>query len=91
MSQKDDAGTERQQVPPSAVYRQLGDHLGPGEASFDAESGLQRLRGWMGEEEPPDEARPQVVEPVEFWSAPSASPTVREMLLGSARRGGNER
>jgi hypothetical protein len=63
MSQKDDAGTERQQVPPSAVYRQLGDHLGPGEASFDAESGLQRLRGWMGEEEPPDEARPQV-EPV---------------------------
>ena len=30
---------------------------------YDAESGLQRLRGWMGEEEPPDEARPQV-EPV---------------------------
>ena len=26
--------------------------------------------------------RPQVVEPVEFWSAPSASPTVRGMLLG---------
>ena len=25
---------------------------------------------------------PQVVEPVEFWSAPSASPTVRGMLLG---------
>lgn len=63
MSQKDDAGTEREQVPPSAVYRQLGDHLGPGEAPYDAESGLQRLRGWMGEEEPPDEARPQV-EPV---------------------------
>ena len=63
MSQKDDAGTEREQVPPSAVYRQLDDHLGPEEAPYDAESGLQRLRGWMGEEEPRDEARPQV-EPV---------------------------
>ena len=63
MSQKDDAGTEPEQVPPSAAYRQLGDHLGPGEAPYDAESGLQRLHGWMGEEEPPDEARPQV-EPV---------------------------
>ena len=67
MSQKDDAGTKREQVPPPAVYRQLDDqlddHLGPEEAPYDAESGLQRLRGWMGEEEPPDEARPQV-EPV---------------------------
>ena len=63
MSQKDDAGTEREQVPPSAVYRQLDDHLGPEEAPYDAESGLQRLRGWMGEQEPPDEARPQA-EPV---------------------------
>src|SRR5690349_8938551 len=63
MSQKDDAGTERERVPPSAVYRQLDDHLGPEEAPYNAESGLQRLRGWMGEEEPPDEARPQV-EPV---------------------------
>ena len=63
MSQKDDAGTERGQVPPSAVYRQLDDHVRPEEAPYEAESGLQRLRGWMGEEEPPDEARPQV-EPV---------------------------
>jgi hypothetical protein len=63
MSQKDDAGTERGQAPPSAVYRQLDDHLGPEEAPYEAESGLQRLRGWMGDEEPPDEARPQV-EPV---------------------------
>jgi hypothetical protein len=63
MSQKDDAGTEREQVQPSAVHRQLGDHLGPEEAPYDAESGLQRLRGWMGEEESPDEARPRV-EPV---------------------------
>jgi hypothetical protein len=62
MSQ-DDAGTEREQVPPSAVHRQLDDHLGSGEAPYGAESGLERLRGWMGEEEPPDEARPQV-EPV---------------------------
>jgi len=29
--------------------------------------------------------RPQVVEPVEFWSAPSAPPTVRGMLLGWSR------
>jgi hypothetical protein len=63
MSQKDDAGTEREQGPPAAVYRQQDDHLGPEEAPYDAESGLQRLRGWMGDEEPPDEARPQV-EPV---------------------------
>ena len=49
MSQKDDAGTEREQVPPSAVYRQLDDHLGPEEAPYDAGSGLQRLRGWMGD------------------------------------------
>jgi hypothetical protein len=63
MSQKDDAGTEREQGPPSAGYCQLGDHLGPEEAPYDAESGLQRLRGWLGEEEPPDEARPQL-EPV---------------------------
>jgi hypothetical protein len=63
MSQKDDAGTEREQVPPPAVYRQLDDHLGPEEAPCDAESGLQRLRGWIGEQEPPDEARPQA-EPV---------------------------
>src|SRR5690348_15548343 len=63
MSQKDDAGTEREQVPPSAVYRQLGDHLGPEEPPYQAESGLQRLHDWMGEEEPPGEARPQV-EPV---------------------------
>lgn len=62
MSQ-DDAGTEREQLPPSAGYGQLGDHLGPAEASYDAESGLQRLSDWMGDEEPPDEARPQV-EPV---------------------------
>ena len=62
MSQKDDAGTEREQVPPSAVDRQLDDHHGPGETPY-AESGLERLRGWMGDEEPPDEARPQV-EPV---------------------------
>ena len=59
MSQKDDAGTEREQMPPSAVYRQLDDHLGPEEAPYDAESGLQRLRGWMGEQEPADEARPR--------------------------------
>jgi hypothetical protein len=63
MSQKDDAGTERGQVPPSAVYPRLENHLGPEEAPYDAESGLQRLRGWMGEEESPDEARPRV-EPV---------------------------
>jgi len=60
MSQKDDASTEPEQVPPSAVYRQIDDHLGPAEAPYDAESGLQRLRGWMGEEEPPDGVRPQV-------------------------------
>jgi len=63
MSQKDDAGTEREQVPPSAAYRQLDDHLGPGEAPDEAGSGLERLRGWMGGEEPPDEVRPQV-EPI---------------------------
>jgi hypothetical protein len=63
MSQKDDAGTEPEQIPPSAVYRQLDDHLGPEEAPYDAEGGLQRLRGWMGEEEPPGEARPYT-EPV---------------------------
>src|ERR1051325_9194109 len=63
MSQKDDAGTERGQVPPSAVYPRLENHLGAEEAPYDAESGLQRLRGWMGEEESPDEARPRV-EPV---------------------------
>jgi len=63
MSQHDDAGTEREQVSPSAMYRQLDDHLGPEEAPYDAESGLQRLRGWMGDEAAPDEARPHV-EPV---------------------------
>ena len=63
MSQHDDAGTEREQVSPSAVYRQLDDHLGPEEAPYEAESGLQRLRGWMGDEAAPDEARPHV-EPV---------------------------
>jgi hypothetical protein len=57
MSQKDNAGTEREQIPPSAVHRQQDDHLGPEEAPYDAESGLQRLRGWMGEQEPADEAR----------------------------------
>src|SRR6266516_6924020 len=61
MGQKDDAGTEREQVPPSAVYRQLDEHLGPGETSYDAESGLERLHGWMGKEEPPDETRPEPV------------------------------
>lgn len=63
MSQNDDAGTEQEQVSPSAVYRHLDDHPGPEEAPYDAESGLQRLRGWMGDEAPPDEARPHV-EPV---------------------------
>src|ERR1700748_626976 len=65
MSQNDDTGPEREQVSPSAVYRQLGDQLGPEEAQapYDAESGLQRLRGWMEEEAPPDGARPRV-EPV---------------------------
>ena len=65
MSQNDDTGPEREQVSPSAVYRQLGDQLGPEEAQapYDAESGLQRLRGWMEEEAPPDGARPHV-EPV---------------------------
>ena len=54
MSQNDDAGPEREQVSPSAVYRQLHDHLGPDEAPYDAGSGLQQLRGWMGDEEPAD-------------------------------------
>jgi hypothetical protein len=63
MSQNDDAGPEREQVSPSAVYHQLDDQLGPEEAPYDTESGLQRLRGWMGEEAPPDGARPHV-EPV---------------------------
>jgi len=65
MGQKDDAGTEREQVPPSAVYRQLDEHLGPGETSYDAESGLERLHGWMGKEEPPDETRPEPVSETE--------------------------
>ena len=59
MSQKDNAGTEREQIPPPAVHRQLDDHLGPEEAPYDTESGLQRLRSWMGEQEPADEARPR--------------------------------
>ena len=49
MSHMDDASTEREQVPPSAVYRQLDHHLGPEEAPYDAESGLQRLRGRTGQ------------------------------------------
>jgi hypothetical protein len=57
MSQNDDAGPEREQVSPSAVYHQLDDQLGPEEARYDTESGLQRLRGWMREEAPPDGAR----------------------------------
>ena len=63
MSKKDDAGTEREQVPLSAPYRQLDDHLGPGEPPYEAGSGLERLRGWMGDEEPPDEVGPRV-EPI---------------------------
>jgi hypothetical protein len=63
MSQNDDAGPEREQVSPSAVHHQLDDQVGPEETPYDAESGLQRLRGWMREEAPPDGARPNV-EPV---------------------------
>src|SRR6266568_5187396 len=85
MSQKDDAGTEREQVPPSAVDRQLDDHHGRGETPYDAESGLERLRGWMGDEEPPDEARPQV-EPV-----PEAEQRLRLAGARSRTRQGRKR
>ena len=58
MSHNDDAAPEREQVSPSAVYPQLDDHLRPDEAPYDAGRGLQRLRGWMGDQEPPEGARP---------------------------------
>jgi hypothetical protein len=57
MNQKDDEGTEREQISPSAVYHQLADHLGPDEAPYDAGAGLERLLGWMGAQAPPDEDR----------------------------------
>ena len=63
MSRNDDAGPEREQVSSSAVYHRPDDQLGPQEGPYDTESGLQRLRGWMREEAPPDGARPHV-EPV---------------------------
>jgi len=63
MSHNDDAGPEREQVSPSAVHHQLDDQLEREEAPYDADSGLQRLSGWMEEEAPPDGARPHV-EPV---------------------------
>ena len=63
MSRNDDAGPEREQVSSSAVYHRPDDQLGPEEGPYDTESGLQRLRGWMEEEAPPDGARPHA-EPV---------------------------
>ena len=58
MSQKDDAGVQREQISPSAVYHQLDDHLGPDEAPYDVGAGLERLLSWMGEETSPDEDQP---------------------------------
>jgi hypothetical protein len=60
MSQEDDGGAQREQISESAVYHELDDHLAPGQAPYDVDSGLQRLLGWMGEEAPPDEDRPQI-------------------------------
>src|SRR5580704_8645095 len=60
MSQEDDGGVQREQISESAVYHELDDHLAPGQAPYDVDSGLQRLLGWMGEEAPPDEDRPQI-------------------------------
>jgi hypothetical protein len=53
MSQEDDGGAQREQISESAVYHELDDHLAPGQAPYDVDSGLQRLLGWMGEEAPP--------------------------------------
>lgn len=52
MSQWDDVGVEREQISPSAVYRQLDDHLGLDEAPYDVGAGLERLVSWMSEEPP---------------------------------------
>jgi hypothetical protein len=52
MSQWDDVGVEREQISPSAVYRQLDDHLGLDEAPYDIGAGLERLVSWMSEEPP---------------------------------------
>jgi hypothetical protein len=60
MSQKDDAGVQREQISASAVYHQLDDRLAPDEAPYNVDSGLQQLLGWMGEEAPPDEDRPRI-------------------------------
>jgi hypothetical protein len=60
MSQKDEAGVQREQISVSAVYHQLDDHLAPDEAPYNVDSGLQRLLSWMGEEVPPDEHRSSI-------------------------------
>jgi hypothetical protein len=48
MSQKDDAGTERGQVPPSAVYRQLDDHSDPRKPHTKPRAGSSGyVAGWV--------------------------------------------
>jgi len=56
MSQQNRAEQERGQLSMSALYRQLDDHLGPDEAAYDVENGLERLMGWMKEEMPAAES-----------------------------------
>jgi len=56
MSQPDDVRVEREQISPSAVYRQLDDHLGPEEAPYDVGAGLERLVKWMSDEPPASQA-----------------------------------
>lgn len=50
MSTKRDGAGQEVRVPLSAIYRQLDDHLGPDEAPYDVETGLNRLTTWMDEE-----------------------------------------
>ena len=59
MSQRDDAGVEREHISLSAVYRQLDDHLGSDEAPYDVGAGLERLMTWMEEEPSSTHAAPR--------------------------------
>ena len=65
MSQKDEAGVEREQISLSAVYHQLDDHLDSDDAPYDVGAGLERLVSWMSEERPAS----QVGSSVEYLEA----------------------
>lgn len=84
MSREGDPDMESQQLPLTAVYRQLDDHLSQDEEPYDVGSGLERLVTWMSEDAPSSAAQPRQRGRAKKTSASSAHGDEAYRGLGGA-------